>query len=166
MLFLNIFEYKKKIETMKYFTALIFSIVANLTFGQSFGSLPNSNDCFSCAPDNKNLAYKDIMVMDSQICIGVCYDREAQLGFQSFRWGIRSMVGVRIKVSFTKQYILKCDKIVEKKAEVVIEPLGFKTGENFSGELSLQDAFFKEDCEGSNKVYSFNISNLEVRRVN
>jgi len=151
---------------MKYFPIyFILFIALNVAHGQSFGQPFEQDKCLTCRADNDNLAYKEVDVLDSRICIGVCYDKEARLGSQSFRWGVRNKTGNKLEIKFTKQYILQCTKVVEKKVHIFVEPNELLKGENFSGDLDLQDAFFKEDCEGKNKVSSFTILHLEIKEV-
>jgi len=154
---------------MKYLATIIFFFLfvnSDVALAQSFGQGVEQVKCLTCRADNSNLVYKEVDVLDSRICIGVCYDREAQLGFQAFRWGVRNKTGDKLEIKFTKLYILECAKVVERKAHIFVKPNELLVGENFSGDLDLQDAFFKEDCEGKNKVDSFRILNLEIKEVN
>jgi hypothetical protein len=88
------------------------------------------------------------------------------LGFQSVSWGVENQSGTRVNVSFVKVYRLTCGNEITKNANLIgIKPGQFVGGGNFSGDLDLNDAFFKEDCAAARRVQSISYKDLRVETV-
>ena len=115
----------------------------------------------NCRNDTQRMTFST----PSQISVVCCMLKESSLGAQTVHWCIKNNSSDELEISFQKNYTLKCGNYKSSKAWLTLKPGQIEVGNNFSGDITLWDAFFKEDCEGKQKIASIGISNLQIKNI-
>ena len=86
------------------------------------------------------------------------------LASQAVSWGVTNSSNDTLEIEFTKKYELKNGRTIRKNAHLYGVKAGKTvTGGNFSGDMDLNDSFFKEDCPGDDKVQSVGFEGLHYK---